>query len=42
MLIMSQLALDFPEIEEAEFNPVLVSPREALVADVRVVLSHKN
>ncbi len=42
LLIMSQLALDFPEIEEAEFNPVLVSPREALVADVRVALSHKE
>ncbi len=42
LLIMSQLSLDFPEIEEAEFNPVLVSPREALVADVRVALSHKE
>ncbi len=37
--IMSQLALDFPEIEEAEFNPVLLGAHGALVADVRVILS---
>lgn len=38
VLIMSQLAMDFPEISEAEFNPVLVSPEGAIVADVRVIL----
>lgn len=42
LLIMSQLALDFPQIQEAEFNPVLVSPQEALVADVRVALSNQG
>jgi acetate---CoA ligase (ADP-forming) len=33
------MALDFPEIYEAEFNPVLVGPKGALVADVRLTLS---
>ncbi len=39
LLIMSQLALDFPEISAAEFNPVLVNEESALVADIRVVLN---
>jgi acetate---CoA ligase (ADP-forming) len=39
ILTMSQMALDFPEIYEAEFNPVLVGPKGALVADVRLTLS---
>lgn len=39
LLIMSQLAQDFPEIEEAECNPVLVSEQGAVVADIRVILS---
>ncbi len=39
LLIMSQLSLDFPEIHEAEFNPVLVNDQGAWVADVRVVLA---
>ena len=39
LLIMSQLALDFPEISAAEFNPVLVNEDSALVADIRVVLN---
>lgn len=38
ILIMSQLALDFPEILEAEFNPVLVDHEAAIVADVRMTL----
>lgn len=38
LLTMSQLALDFPQIMEAEFNPVLASPSGALVADVRVTV----
>ena len=36
---MSELALDFPEIHEAEFNPVLVNAEKAVVADVRITLS---
>lgn len=39
LLIMSQLAQDFPEIQEAECNPVLVSEQGAVVADMRVILS---
>lgn len=39
LLIMSQLALDFPEIYEAEFNPILVNQDKAVVADVRLSLN---
>ena len=39
LLTMSELALDFPEIYEAEFNPVLVNAEKAIVADVRITLS---
>ncbi|MES9996834.1 acetate--CoA ligase alpha subunit [Desulfovibrio aminophilus] len=39
LLTMSQLAQDFPEIYEAEFNPVLVNSEKAIVADVRMTLS---
>ncbi len=38
LLIMSQLALDFPEIMEAECSPVLVDEHRAYVADVRITL----
>jgi len=36
VLTMSQLAMDFPEILEAEFNPVLAGEKGVLVADARV------
>ncbi|SDN31794.1 acetyltransferase [Desulfonauticus submarinus] len=42
ILIMSQLSLDLPEVFEAEFNPVLVNDKEALVADVRLIISANN
>jgi acetyltransferase len=35
---MSQLAIDFPEIYEAECNPVLVNSDKAIVADMRLML----
>ncbi|MDD3312422.1 acetate--CoA ligase [Pseudodesulfovibrio sp.] len=35
---MSRMALDLPEVWEAEFNPVLVNDERALVADVRLTL----
>ncbi len=38
ILKMSQLAMDIPEITEAEFNPVLVNEEQAIVADVRLTL----
>ncbi|CAM2059419.1 Acetate--CoA ligase (ADP-forming) I [Desulfovibrionales bacterium] len=39
ILIISQLALDLPEILEAEFNPVLVNAKHAVVADCRIILA---
>lgn len=39
LLIMSQMAQDFPEIQEAVCNPVLVSDQGAVAADMYVVLS---
>ena len=39
ILTMSTLATDFPEIYEAEFNPVLAGEHDAIVADVRLSLS---
>jgi acetyltransferase len=38
IVTMSQLALDLPEVLEAEFNPVLVNHERAMVADVRMTL----
>ena len=38
VLAMSALATDFPNVYEAEFNPVLVNHERALVADVRMTL----
>ena len=38
LLILSALAMDFPSIYEAEFNPVLVNHERALVADARITL----
>ncbi|QGY40474.1 CoA-binding protein [Pseudodesulfovibrio cashew] len=42
ILTMSQLALDFPQVLEAEFNPVLVNNERAIVADVRMTLRLKD
>ncbi|MGE4552130.1 MAG: acetate--CoA ligase family protein [Desulfovibrionaceae bacterium] len=42
LLSMSQLAQDLPEVWEAEFNPVLVNARRAVVADVRMTLQVKK
>ena len=38
IMVMSCMALDFPEVWEAEFNPVLVNHERAIVADVRMTL----
>jgi acetyltransferase len=35
---VSQLAMDFPDIVEADLNPVLVDENRAIVADVRMTL----
>jgi len=42
IITMSQLALDFPQVWEAEFNPVLVNHERAIVADVRMTLQLKD
>jgi acetyltransferase len=38
LLKVSQLAADFPQLTEADFNPVLVNSERAYVADVRLAL----
>ncbi|WP_243544051.1 acetate--CoA ligase family protein [Pseudodesulfovibrio tunisiensis] len=38
ILSMSQMAVDFPEIREAELNPVLVDEKDALVTDLRLTI----
>ncbi len=42
IMTMSQLALDLPQVWEAEFNPVLVNHERAIVADVRMTLHLKD
>lgn len=42
LLIMSQIATDFPQISEAEFNPVMVNENGATVVDARIILQHEN
>ncbi|MBN2141373.1 MAG: acetate--CoA ligase family protein [Desulfovibrionaceae bacterium] len=39
LLTVSQLALDFPEIVEAEFDPILVNEDGAVVADMRMTIA---
>ncbi len=38
ILKMSQFSMDYPEISEAEFNPVLINDEQAWVSDVRMLL----
>jgi acyl-CoA synthetase (NDP forming) len=38
LLTLSQIAVDFPEIEECDFNPVMAYPGGALVVDARFTL----
>ncbi|MCF8030043.1 MAG: acetate--CoA ligase family protein [Desulfohalobiaceae bacterium] len=38
LIRVSQLAIDFPDIVEADLNPVLVDESRAIVADVRMTL----
>lgn len=42
ILVMSQMALDLPQVWEAEFNPVLINHERAIVADVRMTLHLKE
>jgi len=38
LIRMSYLAADFPEITELDINPLLVSPREAVALDARIII----
>ncbi|NLC86730.1 MAG: CoA-binding protein, partial [Bacteroidales bacterium] len=38
LIKVSQLAIDFPEIMEADFNPLMVNSDRAFAADVRLAL----
>ncbi|QJB56439.1 acetate--CoA ligase [Pseudodesulfovibrio sp. zrk46] len=38
LLSMSQMASDFPDIQEAELNPILVNAEGALVTDLRLTI----
>lgn len=42
LLIMSQIALDFPDIHEVECNPVLAGEHGAKIADIRIVLTQDS
>jgi len=39
LLMVSQMASDLPEIQEAEFNPVIAGPDGAVVANMRMTVS---
>ena len=40
LLTISQMATDFPLIQEAEFGPILVGDQGAFVTDLRLTVSH--
>ena len=40
LLTISQMASDFPQIQEAEFGPILVGDEGAFVTDLRLTVSH--
>ncbi|MBU1247232.1 MAG: acetate--CoA ligase family protein [Proteobacteria bacterium] len=42
LLTVSQMAMDFPEIEDATIGPIMVNHDGALVVDMRVTLSPKD
>jgi acetyltransferase len=39
LLRLSQLMIDFPEIEGIDINPLIVMEKEAVAVDARIVLT---
>jgi acetyltransferase len=42
ILMFSQLLVDFPQIKEIDINPLLISDKEAVILDARVVIDKEN
>ena len=42
LLTVSQMAMDFPQIQEAVFGPVLAGPEDASVIDVKLSISREH
>ena len=42
ILMFSQLLVDFPQIKEIDINPLLISDKEAVILDARVVINKEN
>ncbi len=41
MIRMSYLAADYPEIEELDINPIIVTPKDAIALDARIVIDQE-
>ena len=42
LIAFSQFVLDFPEIEEIDLNPIMVSGGKLFAVDARIVLATKK
>lgn len=42
ILRISQLAMDFPAIQELDINPLVVNERGAIALDARIIISHSE
>ena len=42
LIAFSQFVLDFPEVEEIDLNPIMVSEGKLFAVDARIVLSSKK
>lgn len=41
LIRMSYLAADYPEIEELDINPLIVTPKDVIALDARIVVDHE-